>query len=544
MNLDKNEVLKLFPAPKFRKYQRETVEKILDEFSTGVKAVLYDAPTGSGKSIVNVTLGRASKKAFYITPQLTLIDQIKKDKYLGQHVVDIKGRQNYPCSWDPAATCDVGMCRRVKDFSCQKIISCPYWTQKMKALDAQTALMSFAYFILEGNTETDFSFGRRELLILDESHSIDRHIVSHISLTVSPWSVPFELYKKVTSQVGHIQDFDDAANVVRTVKDFAKLEVDMAEAKIQLTLEGGEISITQATNLRRLNDFIWSAERFLNCLTDVEWVWQVGWASYHGNNYPKLVLQPLYARSFMQDMIWSRAEYYIISTATILNIPLFLKETGLDKTLPADKIVHISVPSTFPVENRPIIDRMNGKLTHNKLEQNIVGAVSVLERILDQEEGKNVAVHCNSYGMSIKIQNLINPKYKDRLVVHTSEDRQEALETWKNGHGRVFLAVSFTEGQDWIGEICEAQVLFKVPFMDISDKRVARRLEKCEWKWYQNEALKTTIQSYGRAVRSPEDKARFYIIDASFVDLIRRCKKDIPSWFAEALPPHMRMLLE
>jgi Rad3-related DNA helicase len=246
----------------------------------------------------------------------------------------------------------------------------------------------------------------------------------------------------------------------------------------------------------------------------------------------------------MQDMVWSRAEYYIVSSATLLNIPIFVRETGLDKMLSADKILHIRVPSTFPVENRPIIDRTNGKLTRDKIEENIRVAVQVLERILDQEEGKNVAVHCHSYNMSIRIQNLIDSKYKTRLVTHTPENRQEVLESWKNSHGGVFLAVSFTEGQDWIGEICEAQVLFKVPYLDISDRRVARRLEKRDWQWYRNEAMKTIIQSYGRAVRSPTDVARFYVIDSCFIDLIQRCKKDIPAWFKEALPLHMRTLIE
>ena len=46
MNLNVKEVLKLFPASKFRKYQREAVTKIVDEINTGIKAVLLDAPTG------------------------------------------------------------------------------------------------------------------------------------------------------------------------------------------------------------------------------------------------------------------------------------------------------------------------------------------------------------------------------------------------------------------------------------------------------------------------------------------------------------------
>jgi len=510
--------------------------------NSGVKCILLDAPTGFGKSPVNITFCRAAESAFYITPQLTLIDQMIRDKLVGQYLTEIKGRQNYFCKYDPVATVDVGLCRRIKDFKCLKIEACPYWIQKLKALRAHTALMSFAYFILEGHIETDYSFGRRELLVLDESHSIDRHVVNHISLTVSPWRIPFEMYSKVTNLVGNVQNLSDAISLVGTVKDIAQQSMD--EVTVQLTLVGGELSITQASNVRRLEDFISSADMFLNSVENVEWVWSVGWVSYKGKNYPKLIVQPLYARSFMEDMIWSRADYYIVSSATLLNVPIFCHEVGLDVLLKKDEIVHINVPSTFPPENRPIVDRTNGRMTYEERKKNFVPAVRILERILDQEEGKNIAVHCHSYDMSIGIQNIIANKYKDRLVTHTPENRQEALETWKNSHGKVFLAVSFEEGQDWVGEICEAQVLFKVPFGDIQDKRVSRRLEKRDWSWYYNEALKTTIQAYGRAVRTPEDKARFYVIDMSFVDLIKKCKGDVPRWVKEALPKHWRSLLE
>jgi len=308
-------------------------------------------------------------------------------------------------------------------------------------------------------------------------------------------------------------------------------------------LTGGELSITQAVNNRRLEDFIGNANMFLNSEESTEWVWQIVWTSYHGNNYPKLIVQPLYAREFMLDMIWSRAKYYIVSSATLLNIPMFVHETGLDKALKKDEILHINIPSTFPPENRPIIDRTNGKLTRSEREKNIYPAVKILERILDQESG-NIAVHLHSYGMLISVANLIDSRYKERLVTHTSETRQEALELWKNSHGKVFLCVSFEEGQDWYNPICDAQVLFKVPFLDISDKRVAARLKKHNWSWYYNETLKTTIQSYGRAVRSPTDKARYYVIDASFIDLIRRCKRDVPAWIKEVLPEHWLKLLK
>lgn len=130
------------------------------------------------------------------------------------------------------------------------------------------------------------------------------------------------------------------------------------------------------------------------------------------------------------------------------------------------------------------------------------------------------------------------------MITHTSVDRTEALEKWKSSRGKVFICVAFEEGYDWIGEICEAQVLFKVPFADTKDKRVARRLEKGDWDWYLLEALKKVVQAYGRAVRTPTDKARFYVVDASFVDLVRRTKGSIPDWFAEALPKHWLKLVK
>jgi len=44
--IDKTDVLKAFPAPKFRKYQRESLLKMTEAFNSGVRCILVDAPTG------------------------------------------------------------------------------------------------------------------------------------------------------------------------------------------------------------------------------------------------------------------------------------------------------------------------------------------------------------------------------------------------------------------------------------------------------------------------------------------------------------------
>jgi Rad3-related DNA helicase len=125
---------------------------------------------------------------------------------------------------------------------------------------------------------------------------------------------------------------------------------------------------------------------------------------------------------------------------------------------------------------------------------------------------------------------------KGRLIVHKSRDREEKLQEWMRSKGKVFVSVAFNEGQDWKYELCEAQILLKVPFPDLGDRRMSRRLSLGHRKWYENQAMMEVIQAYGRAIRAEDDKARFYVIDGSFQRLVRSCWPYIPDWFKEALP--------
>jgi len=530
--MNKKEVLELFPSPYFRKYQKETIEKMVDAFNSGVKCILLGAPTGSGKSFINTTFCRYWT-SFYATPQLSLIDQIKRDPYLTHYFVELKGRQNYYCAFDPSATVDVGVCRRRSDFNCPKDEVCPYWIQKLEALKAQTVLMSFAYLLLEGKTKGKYSLGSRELLVLDEAHSIDRYLIDYVNFVISPWNLPFDVYQKIEKLLAlEPEDFYELTCLVSAVHDQVEREAEFLKRRgvfRPLTLE-------EVKELNRLEDWSSKAEVFLSLSDRVEWIWDLTWTKYRGKPRRRLVVKPVYAGIFGKELLWWRADRYIVSSATILDPEVFVEESGLDKVLDADEVIFIEVPSTFPVINRPVIDATNGKLTVNKKEENFPWAVEILEKILDIEEGKNIAVHCHSYDNARRIYEMLDDKYKDRIVLQTPETREEDLKKWMNSRGKVFLCVAFTEGQDWVGDICEAQVLFKVPFPDLSDKRVAKRLEKKEWKWYYNEALKQVIQAYGRAVRRDVDKARFYVIDKSFVNLIRRCRRSIPEWFRKALP--------
>jgi Rad3-related DNA helicase len=109
-----------------------------------------------------------------------------------------------------------------------------------------------------------------------------------------------------------------------------------------------------------------------------------------------------------------------------------------------------------------------------------------------------------------------------------------------HSRGKVFVSVAFNEGQDWKYDVCDAQILLKVPFPDLGDNRVKRRLDLGHRKWYENQAILEVIQAYGRAIRAEDDTARFYIVDGSFTRLLKSRWKSIPDWFKEALPFTLR----
>jgi Rad3-related DNA helicase len=182
-----------------------------------------------------------------------------------------------------------------------------------------------------------------------------------------------------------------------------------------------------------------------------------------------------------------------------------------------------------------VIDRTVGPLSRAGWEENMPKAVRAVEEILREETG-NVAIHCHSYDHQKALFENLPEDLKQRLIIHTRRDREERLREWMQSRGNVFLSVAFNEGQDWKYDVCDAQILLKVPFPDLGDKRIKKRLEMGRQHWYDNQAMLEVIQAYGRAVRAEDDKARFYIVDGSFQRLVRKCWQFIPDWFKEALP--------
>jgi Rad3-related DNA helicase len=90
-----------------------------------------------------------------------------------------------------------------------------------------------------------------------------------------------------------------------------------------------------------------------------------------------------------------------------------------------------------------------------------------------------------------------------------------------------------TEGVDLHDDLCRFQILLKVPYRNISDPRVNYLInEENDWEWYHDVAAREIIQSIGRAVRSADDYATYYVLDSKFDQAM---KGRTPGWLEEAI---------
>ena len=98
----------------------------------------------------------------------------------------------------------------------------------------------------------------------------------------------------------------------------------------------------------------------------------------------------------------------------------------------------------------------------------------------------------------------------------------------------VLLSPSMSEGVDLKDETSRFQIVCKIPYPYLGDKLVSKRMNKWKW-WYPLQTAKTIVQSVGRSVRSSEDYAVTYILDAGWDYFWSKNKDIFPADFKNCL---------
>jgi len=552
----------------FREYQKEAIAKVVMAMEEkDMDVVQLDAPTGAGKSLTLHTAARVyynsldrgeedvgmrmagsimgddggapeaiGEGIFFTTPLNSLVDQLANDEFIQPYSVALKGRNNYQCHHpeDSGAKVNEAICQRQQDFECEVKNSCSYYGRKYEALQHPELVTSMSYLMAEGMIPAgvEGTFGNRDVLIVDECQKLEDFAMNFISFTVSKQTVPEDVYGQLT-----LPDEDREGDIDYLIEWVEKRLLSAVNSAVEYRESQTLMSKDESNELENLQQFRMRVKNFLDDVEDNDWVAQIDInIKKNAPNEHKLIFEPVEVGRFLDSLLWSRADKIILSSATIPQGG-WMEEIGLGD----HKAGKVEVDSTFPVENRPInVDEAVGKMTYQEREETAPKMAQKIRDIAEFHDGKGM-IHCRSYGIVKLLKDAFweigeGKWFNQNCMTQDKYNREESLEDWINSDKQVFFSVAMDEGVDLEGDKCRWQVLAKTLYKSMASNRVKFRVqERNEWDWYNRHAAIQIVQAYGRAVRSKDDWAVFYILDSSAVGLIERNDHLFPEWFLESI---------
>ena len=496
------EVQRHFPFTSPRPDQLETVSEIVDAINQGFKYIVLEAGTGTGKSAIAATLSSIYDSSYILTVTKQLQSQYISDF---PTMSLVKGRGNFKCRRDMSLSCDEGKCILGEDACENPKTDCDYYAQKSKALNSKTVISNYHYMFLEFNYVNDFT--KRQLLICDEAHNLENTLMSQLKLEFTVDDLKSYLKLEITDELVYELDngdYDVWLQFIQEIKDQYTRELDRIK-DIKKPHLAEKISFIK----QEIND----CNRFIENITYDPY----SWVFDYNTDYDVIQFKPLKVDNYAKNTLLRHAEVCIFMSATILDYKFFSKCLGISE----NEIYAIRRKSPFELKRNPARTLEEYDMSYKLIGENAPRTVDVVKRILDMHKNEKGIIHtvsgtCKDYLMN----NLNDP----RLIEHNTQNRTEQLETFRDStEPLVLISPSMNEGVDLPGELCRFQIIYKLPYLDLSDKQIRMRANADE-DWYNYKTALSLIQTYGRGMRYEDDYCVTYFIDSRIRQFIKQNK--------------------
>lgn len=535
-----------FPFSKIRIEQREAIEFAIDAFENGKKYVILELGTGVGKSATGVTIARymevhgdALKKedgelltgAYIVTTQKILQAQYLRDfgPESGKNLVrSIKSSNNYQCGFYEDQSCAESK-RILTKLSKQLVgtefqkhckITCPYSIEKQQFIDSPISITNFPYILAESTYAGKLE--SRALLVVDEAHNIESELSKFIEVTFSEKFAKDILKCKPPKNESQAAIFEWIRTVYKRAltKHISSLEKSLL--KLSNDIEGYGMHSKQYELLEKHASKI---ETFIEIYKSENWIMNISVPPPDNKKAGrKYEFKPIDVSPYSFNTFFKLGGRVLMMSATIVDKQVFCDSLGLKN----DDVAYLSIPSPFPVENRPIHYIPVGSMSKSYIDKTLPVMAETIKMLLEKHANDKGVIHCVNYKIAKYIkENVVS----SRLMIHDSTNRDEVLKAHINSADpTVLLSPSMMEGVDLKDDLSRFQIVCKVPFPYLGDLVIKKRMEKNE-KWYPYMTAKSIIQSLGRSIRNENDHAVSYILDSDWERFFGKNKKFFPNEF-------------
>lgn len=213
----------------------------------------------------------------------------------------------------------------------------------------------------------------------------------------------------------------------------------------------------------------------------------------------------------------------VMTSATIGNIGSFAKNLG----------IHVyesdNLPSLFDFTNSPIYVLTRWKMSQKFKEESFPYIQKGTYELASRYCNKKGLIQTWTYDLAKRIYEEAPVELRDRMLLYNdAKEKRELIEYHKSTDiPTILVGPTLNEGIDLPGDECRFIIMIKMPFPYLGSKLVKKKAELYDG-WYQNETLRTVVQSIGRGVRYNGDWCQTYILDGNFSFLYYQMKEQIP----------------
>jgi Rad3-related DNA helicase len=256
---------------------------------------------------------------------------------------------------------------------------------------------------------------------------------------------------------------------------------------------------------------------------------------YECNDSNEFKITPINVDFVFKKYIEPLSKKFIFMSATIGDPSVFIKSLGL----PENDCKYYECDSPFEARKSPIIVLERLDLSYRNIDNELNKCLQYIEALAKKHEKTNGIIHTGNYKIARYIYENASKELQNRLVFKEKYDNVNNTKlinihetNVQNNISSVLLSPSLVEGVDLKDDLSRWQIIIKLPFSSLGDKRIKHLADKFP-NWYTNDVVKKIIQACGRSTRHAEDSSVTYILDK--VTQYTFSKVKIPLWFKNRL---------
>lgn len=513
-------MLDFFPLSEPRESQKLVLDEIQSRFNAGFKYVIVEAPVGSGKSAIAISVSRYFDQAHILTPRKALQDQYYDD--FEQYVYIMKGKSAYPCTYKMSDPQKANIARKVRRGQvialfkdtvttkdgpclpdniyvrtmCTQYHPCPYTQALDSAVQHSIIVHNIHSYVFQNSVIG--AFEDREILIVDEAHELESTIRGFMTKSFrirGDLDLPKD--KDKTSISDWIEFLDQ--DKFKPISETAKRDYDESLSILR------KFGTTPFVHTKELQ-------------------------SFSHTNFTTFTFIPEFVNTAIPEFVFGGNKRILLMSGTIYDKDTYCKSIGIS---PEDT-AFIRVNSEFPVKNRPIYAKEAYRVDtsfanwDNALEE-LPPKLSPIFEVFKDSKG---LIHAPSYKAAEQLIRVIN---NPRLVTHSPDNFQEKLtEFYDSEDPLIFVSPVCQQGVDFKEDRAKFQVILRVPYPNTSDPLTSKKVRE-DFNWYNHQALVIFGQQLGRINRAPDDFGATVLIDSRFPAFIQKNRSKLPKWLLDAI---------